>query len=154
MKSLNATLETRCGPGGTESIQRALNAIDGLLADARRRNPESEYFSEFGVELRRLHAGIRIAHAADVLTSDDLGGTPIPPELVSDLTRLRGEHRMLLGMLDRLIRAVDLMSDLTLEDKDVFFLRVRELLAILRRHEAEENRLVYVAVWSDTGGES
>ncbi len=41
-----------------------------------------------------------------------------------------------------------------LEDKEVFVLRGRELLAMLRRHEAEEDRLFYLAVWRDTGGES
>jgi hypothetical protein len=46
------------------------------------------------------------------------------------------------------------MVDRTLEDKEVFVLRGRELLAMLRRHEAEEDRLFYLAVWRDTGGES
>ena len=68
--------------------------------------------------------------------------------------RLRTEHSTILGMLDRIIRSTDALGDQTVEDKDVFFLRVRELLATVRRHEAEEDRLFYLAVWRETGGES
>ena len=60
----------------------------------------------------------------------------------------------MIGMLDRLIRPVDSMADRPLEDKEVFLLRVRELISMIRRHCAEEDRLFYLAVWHDTGGES
>ena len=60
----------------------------------------------------------------------------------------------MLGQLDRLIRTADSVVDRPVEDTDVFFLRMRELIATLRRHEAEEDRLVSLAVWRDTGGES
>jgi hypothetical protein len=56
-------------------------------------------------------------------------------------------------MLDWLTRRVDAIADSTLEDKDVFLLRTRELIAVLRRHVAEEDRLFYLSVWRDTGGE-
>ena len=61
---------------------------------------------------------------------------------------------MILAKLDRLVRDVDSMADRTLEDKEVFFLRGLELIALLRRHEAEEDRIFYLSLWRDTGGES
>ena len=78
----------------------------------------------------------------------------LSPELAEEVKRLREEHPIILGKLDRMIRLVDSMPDRTLEDKEVFFLRGNELIALLRRHEAEEDRLFHLAVWRDTGGES
>ncbi len=60
----------------------------------------------------------------------------------------------MLGALDRLIRASESMAFHALEDQDVFFLRVREVIALIRRHEAEKDRLLDLAIWRETGGES
>jgi hypothetical protein len=57
-------------------------------------------------------------------------------------------------MLDRLLRAVESMAGRPMEDQTVFILKVQELAAMIRRHEAEERRLIYLSMWRDTGGES
>lgn len=104
-------------------------------------------------ELSQLHIQLRRHRAASRLC-EPVSSEPIPPEYAHERKRLDLEHPQLLGKLDRLIRAVDMISDRTLEDQEVFMLRVRELIATLRRYEAEEDRLFYLAVWRDTGGES
>jgi len=104
-------------------------------------------------ELGRLHARIRMHHAAICLEAGG-GGEPLPPELAGERDRLVSEYTAILGLLDVIIRSGDAISDRPIEDKDVFFLRVYELIAVLRRHMAEEDRLFYLAVWREIGGES
>lgn len=154
MTTLRSNLDYGPHRDNDGSVKDSLSAIDRLLDEAPHRLFDEEYFALLGEELRTLHAQFRISHAADALSDDDPIGGPIPPEHQAEFDRLRAEHQTILGQLDRIIRCVNTMADLALEDKDVFFTRVRELLAILYRHEAEENRLFYMAVWRDTGGES
>jgi len=139
---------------GDDSISSVLAALQDLLNNSFERMFDAEYFSTISVSLRRLHAHLRAHHASDYFPKKTSNDAPIPPELVGELYRLRGEHTLFLGNLDRLIRSVDSIADCTLEDRDVFLLRLQELMAMIRRHEAEEDRLLYLAVWRDTGGES
>ncbi len=134
------------------SVKSALNNLQTLFDDAPRRQLEPEFFEELATELRGLHAQIRIHHAVANIAADE--EMPSSPELQDELNRLAEEHPIILGKLDRIIRTVDSMSDRTLEDKEVFFLRGLEVIALTRRHEAEEDRIFFLSIWRDTGGES
>ena len=134
------------------SVKLILGSLQSLFAEAPRRQLEPEYFDQLATELRGLHAQIRIHHAVECFCPEKT--PPTSPELMDDVNRLTEEHPVILGKLDRVIRAVDSMSDRTLEDKDVFFLRGLEVLALIRRHEAEEDRIFFLSIWRDTGGES
>lgn len=140
-------------PRTDDSIKASLGLLEVMLDHAADRMFDADFFEELGTELRRLHARMRIHHAAEYAGSAPTADL-VPPELSEEWNRLRAEHPIFLGQLDRLIRSVDSMADRTLEDKEVFLLRGRELIAMLRRHEAEEDRLFYLAVWHETGGES
>ncbi len=144
-----------------DSITASLHLLETMLDEGQECMFDMEYLEALGTELRRLHARIRIHHAVacydrpeNCVTASPPATGPVPPEFVNEMNRLCAEHPMILGHLDRLIRSVDSMADRPLEDKDVFVMRVRELIAVLRRHEAEEDRLFYLTMWSDTGGES
>lgn len=142
---------TRTATDLDRSVKPILNNLQTLIDDAPKRQVESDYFEELAIELRSLHARIRIHHAVGHLGCE---ATADPsPELMDEVQRLANEHPIILGMLDRLIRCVDSMADRTLEDKEVFFLRGQEVIALVRRHEAEEDRIFYLSIWRDTGGE-
>lgn len=145
--------ETQPRHAGDDSISASLFLLEAMLDQAPDHTFDTAYFEEVGKKLRRLHARLRIHHAVDYARA---GGkqSAITPELQGDLTRLRAEHPAILRQNDRLVRSVEAMADRTLEDKEVFLLRGRELIAMLRRHEAEEDRLLYLSVWRDTGGEA
>ena len=149
-----AARETRTPSDCTEdqSVKLILNNLQSLFTDAPRRQLEPEFFEELATQLRALHAQIRIHHAVGQLCPEE--SAPASPELMDDYVRLTEEHPVILGKLDRVIRAVDSMSDQTLEDKEVFFLRGLEVIALTRRHEAEEDRIFFLSIWRDTGGES
>ena len=57
-------------------------------------------------------------------------------------------------VLSGFLRAQDEELRALADASDVFVLRVRELIAVVRRHDAEEDRLFTLAIWHDTGGES
>ncbi len=135
------------------SIKEALQQIEELLVIDPDRGPDAAFFATLGNEFRFLHARIRTQHAADCLRTPD-GPQLLPTERIEEWDRLCEEHAHILGMTDWLIRNVDSIPDQGTEDKDVFILRVKELLAVLRRHDAEEDRLYALAFWKDTGGES
>ena len=147
--------ETQRHPRKTDdSIRSSLSLLEAMLDRAPDHMFDTGYFEEVGRELRRLHARIRIHHSADYAHAGGGGADNMAPELLGELKRLRAEHPAILGQLDRLVRSMSSMADRTLEDKEVFVLRGRELIAVLRRHEAEEDRIFYLSVWRDTGGES
>ena len=142
------------GSPGELSIEAALRAIESRLSPTSDRFNERRFFTALGDDLRRLHAQTRIHHAAGFRRGDLDASINPPPEQAETLKRLECERRQILGDLDRLIRASEFVVDASLEDRDVFVLRVKELLAMMRRHHAEEDRLFFLAVWRDTGGES
>ncbi len=151
---------TRSRAKSDDSIRASLDVLEAMLDEASAGRATGDlmfdggYFETIGTELRRLHARLRIHHAARLIASPDDPAGPLPPELSEDLDRLRAEHPRILGQLDLLVRSVGTMADRPLEDKEVFVMRMRELIAVLRRREAEEDRLFYFAIWRDTGGES
>jgi len=138
----------------TGTLAAFVAEIERLLERYADRSLEGEYAAALAASLRRLHACVRSHHANDCLTAADMADGVIPPEYLDPLDRLRGEHTALVGQLDRLIRSIDAFAAEPREDTEVFFLRIRELIATLRRHEAEENHLYGSAMWRDTGGES
>ena len=144
--------QTQTGHAKDQSVKSILNDLQGLFVQAAERQLEPAFFEEIGVNLLRLHARIRAQHTASQFTLD--ASTSPSPELTGEVKRLEGEHPLILGKLDRLVRDVDSMADRTLEDKEVFFLRGQELIALVRRHEAEEDRIFFLSIWRETGGES
>ncbi len=141
----------RCPPN--ETTMELLRRIDALLHDAIPDAPLDTLRAEaLYDELKRLHAHVRSHQAADWITPD--AAAPLSPEFTDERKRLTDEHMTILGSLDRIIRAAETVADRSLEDNEVFVLRVRELVAIIRRHTAEEDRLFYLSTWRDIGGES
>ncbi|MEK7731728.1 MAG: hypothetical protein AAB363_07705 [Planctomycetota bacterium] len=136
-----------------EPTKYAVQHLEELLVVTPDRGSDAAYFTTLSNEFRRLHARIRAHHAADCLETPSSSHV-LPAELTQEWDRLREEHTPILGMLDWLIRHVESIADQGTEDKDVFILRVKELIAVLRRHDAEEDRLYDIALWKDTGGES
>lgn len=141
-------------PVHDNSITAMLPPIEAMLGTAVDRMHDAEYYEGLLDELKRLHVRLRVHHAADQMIDDRSDVTDTPPEFMREKDRLRAEHTAMLGTLDRAIRAGESMADRTVEDKEVFFARIRELIATTRRHEAEEDRLFHLSVWRETGGES
>ena len=137
-------------------MKASIGVLEAMFEEVSNDTLDSDFVGPLGEEMRRLHAQIRAHHASGFIQFSQYGDGDegCPPEFSDDIARLGGEHLHFLGELDRLIRCAEFMADRSLEDKEVFVLRGRELLAMLRRHEAEEDRLFYLAMWRDTGGES
>jgi len=133
------------------TIKSSLAQLENYLA---MQGNDADYYETLAEALYKLHALVRIHHAADMLEDPQSDALNIPPQCTQDLRRLRDEHSDILGKLDRLVSVVDSIVDQANDDQDVFFFRLRELIAIVRRHEAEEDRLFALALWHDTGGES
>jgi hypothetical protein len=136
-----------------DALKESLDHFEALLDIGQNRVLDASHFGSLGPLLHQLHARFRMHDAADHLCVAPVAAGAAPPELVEDLHRLHDEHPHILGQLDWLIRRIDPVANLALEDKDVFVLRARELIAVLRRHQAEEDRLFDLATWHDTGGE-
>lgn len=137
-----------------DSISSSIVEIETILQRANVTPVDDAYYNKLKSALTRLHARVRSHHAADCLTSSDMADAVIPPEFLDTVERLREEHTLIVGRLDRLIRSIDALAAQPVEEAEVFFLRIRELIATLRRHEAEENNLFAGAMWRDIGGES
>jgi hypothetical protein len=135
-----------------DSFKDSLAAIQAILDRENNKVGDPAACEVLGEELRRLHARFRAHDAAGYFSHLETNG-PVPPEYMDQAKRLCGEHRPILGQLDWLVRNVGSISDRALEDQEVFVLRARELIAVLRRHEAEENRVFFLAMWRETGGE-
>ncbi len=139
---------------GDDTIKSSLAAIEILVQEGSWQTFDIAGFEAVEEALRHLHAKIRVHHAVDALCGTQVDGEACRPELADDQARLAREHTTILGMLDRIIRAAGTMADRTLEDREVFFARIREMIAIVRRHEAEEDRIIHLSMWRDMGGES
>ena len=123
---------------GDDSISATLPQIEALLNESSERMFDSEYYEQVATELRRLHARVRVHHAANELNICDESENSVPPEFLREQARLRDEHSTILGTLDRIIRSTDALGDQTVEDRDVFFLRVRELMATAQSESASD----------------
>jgi hypothetical protein len=146
--------QARSVPSRDGSIEEMLCALEEAVINAPDLLTDSTYFRSLGDELRRLHARLRIHHAAGFRGEEMEAAIVALPALTETLQRLKEERPLILGTIDRLIRASDSIADQEVETRDVFILRIRELIAMLRRHHAEEDRLLFLATWHDIGGES
>lgn len=143
-------------PSGTlngNTIGATLPDLQQLLDQSFERIHDAEFYASIDESLRQLHACLRTHHASDYFPKEKEACEPIPPEWMDELNRLRDEHTHFLGFLDRLIRSCDSVVDRPMEDREVFFLRIQELMAMMRRHEVEEDRILYLTIWRDIGGE-
>lgn len=152
MTTAESAPSTPHGQSSRESIRAATDQLEFLVDTAPATGFDVDYVESLEEALRRMHARFRIHRARDLAAEE--ADRQLPPELAETQGRLRNEHTALLGHLDRLIRSAPSMADRSYEDNEVFILRVRELIAILRRHLAEEDRLLYLTLWRDTGGEA
>lgn len=151
MSTTPAPFHSESVDSSDQTVRAALEAIESFLADSAGPTFDADYFERLSFDLQRLHACMRSQHSAAGLSGT---GGHVPPEYAGEFERLQGEHLAILGQIDRVVRLVDSMPDRPMEDREVFFLRIREMIATLRRHEAEEDRLLCLAIWHDTGGES
>jgi hypothetical protein len=103
--------------------------------------------NEVGLELRRAWPRVGVRHAAVTPAEPKHGGDPIRASLLHERERLATEHSPILRLLSRLVQGLDGIGNETLEDKQIFILRIRELTAILHGHETEEDRLFDLSVW-------
>lgn len=137
---------------GRPTVRSAVQRIEDLLSsNAACLNTEG-FFSDLECELRTLHPRMRTLHPPGGRTAPEDPSWRIA-ELSEDLQRLTDEHTGMVGCLDRLIRGVASIASQAGEDQTVFLLKVRELLATIQRHIAEEERTLYLSEWHDTGGE-
>lgn len=134
------------------SLGQSVRQVKAALDDCNGAEFTHDCITPIRDSLSSLHAKLRTYQAADYLNNRAAGAAA--PELMEQLAALRDEHPGLIGRLDRLIRQCDSIADKDDAEQDVFELQIRELLAILNRHEAEANCLFYKAIWSDIGGES
>ena len=130
----NSTFDRRSSDDN--SIIASIDALKVMFEDMSDHLLDAEFFEGLGAEFRRLHARLRAHHAASYVPPDADQASAMPPEQAEELKRLRLEHSDFLGRLDRLVRCSDSLAERTLEDKEVFLLRGRELIASLLRHEA------------------
>jgi NAD(P)-dependent dehydrogenase (short-subunit alcohol dehydrogenase family) len=135
-----------------DSFTQSLTCLEAILDRQREKPIDSSCCDVLTDELRRLHVRFRAHDAAGYFASVE-AVPAAAPELAEDITRLCGEHQHILGQLDWVVRNAGALVDRPVEDQEVFVLRLRELIAVLRRHEAEEDRVFFLAVWRDTGGE-
>ncbi len=137
-----------------DSFRDILPELERILGNAPSPDADPPDFFLLDNALRKLHARFRGHQGADFFNPKSNPAVAAALEFGDEFVRLSAEHSRILGLLDWLIRRVDAMPDRPVEDRDVFLLRVREVIAVVRRHEAEEERLFLLALWHDTGGES
>lgn len=154
MSQERASSPARSHRSNDRTIRTLIERVDELVPITPDMLVDEERLAEMRYHLTQLHASLRMAHAASCLSGQDVASTELSPELNDQREQLSSEKLVLIGMLDRILRTSESILDQIPEDIDVFILRVSEMLAILRRHMAEEDRLICLSVWHDTGGES
>ncbi|MHC5110163.1 MAG: hypothetical protein ACYTHJ_09830 [Planctomycetota bacterium] len=102
----------------------------------------------------KLHAQLRIKHASLFIKDTRFEKEIVPPEQARQWKKLHGEYMPVMGMIDRMLRSAESVMDRDASDAELLFLRMCEIVAMMRRHLAEEDYLVCRANWDDIGGES
>ena len=140
--------------GAPLGVSESLKKIEQVIGDDLTPVLDNDVYAPLADALRMLHAQMRIHHGIGLEAGESVADRLNAPELSSEEQRLGAEHKPMIGLLDRLIREAESMTDRSPEDQLVFTFRVREMVGIIRRHDAEDRRLLHLAVWRDTGGES
>lgn len=135
-------------------ISESLGKVEAVIGDDLAPVLEQDVYDSLTGALKTLHAQMRIHHAIGLDATDSVADRLNAPELSSEEQRLNAEHKPMIGLVDRLIREAESMADRSPEDQLVYTFRVREMVGVVRRHDAEDRRLLHLAVWRDTGGES
>lgn len=147
------TPSTMTGKTNTRRMVDLLDELQEFLNQiTAKKRPTPQTAETLNSHLTTLHARFR-QHAGQNWVHDDGAKGLISPDLSGPAERLRDEHALIITRLDLLIREVELLDGWTDEERDVYFLKIQELIAFLRRHEAEENLMTYRSTWYDTGGE-
>ena len=151
MKSLNEVTNETTSDGSIAGIGTLVEELDSALDYMPEGVCDAARLEAFCDSFRRLHARIRMRQAATYINGpEDLSC----PGHVRDWTRLREEYHPLMGMIDRLIRSVEANLASGVFDDELLYLRMKEIVAITRRHIAEEEHLFASGVWDEIGGES
>ncbi len=135
-------------------ISESLEKVEAIIGDELAPMQDDGMYQRLLNALQVVHAQMRIHHGIGLDAPESVADRLNAPELSSEEQRLGAEHKPLIGSLDRLMREAESMADRSAEDQLVFTFRVRETVSIIRRHDAEDRRLLHLAVWRDTGGES
>jgi hypothetical protein len=141
---------TGAAPGVSDSLRK----IEVIIGDDLAPVQDVDAYRRLTKAFQTLHAQMRIHHTIGLDATESVADRYNAPELSSEEQRLNAEHKPMIGLLDRLIREGESMADRPAEDQLVFTYRVHEMIGIIRRHDAEDRRLLYLAAWRDTGGES
>lgn len=153
MSTLESNSLTPSRNVNSKSIGAVLPELQNLIDQSFDRIHDADFYVSINETLRQLHACLRSHHASNYFPKKPETSEPIPLEYLDELNRLREEHTHFMGFLDRLIRSCESVVDRSMEDREVFFLRIQELMAMMRRHEVEEDRILHLAIWRDVGGE-
>jgi hemerythrin-like domain-containing protein len=132
---------------------RALLQLVGMLEEwvAPSDNVDPGWGDELARRVGNVHEGLK-AHfqgAAERELFDELARTA--PHLLNKLTALATEHREILEQFRHVgdqARSLDLADLAAVERLSVL---TQCAIALLRRHEAEENELIVQAIWEDIG---
>jgi hypothetical protein len=73
------------------------------------------------------------------------------PRFAQALDRLSAEHAAILSALDDAIRGAEEVPGARLHECRELNARVQLLVATIRRHEAEENEIIFSAYWEEVG---
>jgi hemerythrin-like domain-containing protein len=149
---------TRADPDASGALQTVVEHKTGLgaLADLEARldrplEDETAWLADVREVLPRLLETLR-AHFASEEEGPLFRALPLEfPHLSDRLRRLEGEHGRLLAQIAEAVERAG-----ALEDPEVYELRelsgrLQLLVAVLRRHEAEEDEAVLSAYWEEAG---
>ena len=132
--------------------QELFSKASDYYGQANQINPHEAYCSFQLAESHRKTYSYESAREFYQQTADlDVINYPTAIYYQSLMMKLTGRFAQAIDWFDAFLTLSELRD---FEDKEVFVMRIRELIAVLRRREAEEDRLLYFAIWRDHGGES
>ncbi len=115
------------------------------------RTPDRGWVADLVERLPRLREAL-IDHFADEESGTLYGTMPLTfPHLAERFEALKHEHPRLLAHVDNLLERAGHLDDPKPYELRELDARMQLLLARIRRHEAQENELVFEAVWHEIG---
>jgi len=148
-----AALEERLDVLPHASTSELMEMVESALESPNRWFEDRPSAKRFKQVLDALHAKLRRHHATELLADDPEQPSAIMNSTDPQAARLNAEHSTLLGLLGRLCEQCYTVATFTAHEQELFVLRLREFLAIFRRHKAEEDLRYYQTVWREVGGE-